>query len=177
MDTTDRKKSYLWLLIIILIAFISGGTGYLMARYQLQTQIENLNNQLNSLQSQMTQLNKNSNTLNNSTSSETDETADWETYTNSTYGFSFKYPKSYSIQNSSGSTDIVSIYSPSNTNVEDVDNAQLVAYLNVLGSGTESETMTRHFLSHKFESGYLNISFDKTDENYQEMLSSFQFTN
>ena len=43
------------------------------------------------------------------------ETADWKTYTNSTYGFSFKYPKDWQLKENSGSnTDqaIVSVTSP-----------------------------------------------------------------
>lgn len=39
------------------------------------------------------------------TATTTDATADWQTYANATYGFSFKYPKDWSVTNKTGGKD------------------------------------------------------------------------
>lgn len=77
--------------IIITIAVVGGGTFYVMQRQinsirsDNQTRVDDLNKQIKTLQSATSSTTA-------TTPTTTDETAGWKTYTNTTYGFSFKYP-------------------------------------------------------------------------------------
>jgi hypothetical protein len=85
------KKVNVWtaVLITLLVCIVASAVGmtYLLNRYEVK-QID-LANQIAELQKTSTS------GATDETSATTDETADWKTYTNDTYGFSFKYPTSW----------------------------------------------------------------------------------
>jgi len=79
-------RPFMVILIILLSIVISSGGTYLFVDNESSKEESNLQSQINDLEKQLTIL-KNS--------SVTDETANWKTYTNTKYGFSFKYPKEW----------------------------------------------------------------------------------
>jgi len=85
--------------VILSLGIAAGGTYYYMnqklenEKSNLQSQITELNKQIDDLQATETT----ADSTDDSTTTETDETAGWKTYTNSTYGFSFKYPSEFLI--------------------------------------------------------------------------------
>ncbi len=91
------------LLVCVVVAAL--GMTYLLGRYESK-QID--------LENQITELQKTSTSI--SASEAVDETADWKTYTNTTYGFSFKYPEDW-IKTDSGE-GLVQLYSPVNPSTE-----------------------------------------------------------
>lgn len=83
--------------VVVTLAVAGGGTYYYMN--------QKLEDEKSGLQSQITELNElvkdlqasgiaetTTGSTDDSATTETDETADWKTYTNDEYGFSFKYP-------------------------------------------------------------------------------------
>ncbi|MCX6812044.1 MAG: PsbP-related protein [Candidatus Berkelbacteria bacterium] len=86
-------KTWLKILIavVLTIIIVGGGTYYYMQR-KLTNDKNNLQSQIDSLNKQIKDLQTTSSTSSTSTTATTDPTAGWKTYTNSTYGFSFKYP-------------------------------------------------------------------------------------
>ena len=86
------------IVIVVTLAVVGGGTYYYMnqklenEKSDLQSQINELNKQIEDLQATQTTA---------PTDSDTDETADetagWKTYTNSKYGFSLDIPNNYSV--------------------------------------------------------------------------------
>lgn len=78
--------------VVVTLAVAGGGTYYYMnqkatsEKDELQSQIDDLNKQVEDLQTAATSA------VDISSEATTDEIADWKTYANSTYGFSFKYP-------------------------------------------------------------------------------------
>jgi len=79
-----KASAAVWTVWIVLTILIAGGLVY----YYQYTKIPDLQNQINDLQNQVASLQE-------QVSAQEDETADWETYTNSTYGYSIKYPNGW----------------------------------------------------------------------------------
>lgn len=81
--------------VVVTIAVVGSGVFYLM-----QKQIDNVRNdnlkQIDDLNKQIKTL-KSTSAAPATTPATTDETASWKTYTNDTYGFSFKYPATLSV--------------------------------------------------------------------------------
>ncbi len=77
---------------IIITAAIIGGGGYWYMNKKANDDKAKLQSQIDDLNKQVAELKATS-----STSATTDETANWKTYTNSTYGFSFKYPANFTV--------------------------------------------------------------------------------
>ena len=86
-----RIRPFTTILLILLAVVISSGATYLFVTDQANKENDNL-------QSQIDTLNDAINAQKSSTTATTDETADWKTYTNTTYGFNFKYPKDWTIE-------------------------------------------------------------------------------
>jgi hypothetical protein len=76
-----RASAVVWVVWIILTILIAGGLVYW---FQFK-KIPELNKKIDDLQNQVNQLQEQSK----------DETADWETYENTKYGYSLKYPKDW----------------------------------------------------------------------------------
>jgi len=82
-------------------------------RSELQTQIDELKDHIDQLERQILSLQK-ADSDSTSTTTTTDETADWQTYTNDEYGFSFKYPSDWNLAENEGNNfdqSVVSISS------------------------------------------------------------------
>lgn len=79
-------------LIIVITAVVVGGATYALVSSKISKDQQVLMNQVNDLQKQVSQKPVIPQTNN---SIVTDETAGWKTYTNSQYGFSFKYPSEW----------------------------------------------------------------------------------
>lgn len=82
--------------VVILAAIVFGAGAYLYANNQATQEKEALNTQIVTLQNEVSSAKKAAEaTPNSSTGSTatTDATAAWATYTDTTYNFSFKYPK------------------------------------------------------------------------------------
>jgi hypothetical protein len=81
--------------VVVTIAVVGGGTFYLMekqidsVRSDNQSKMDDLNKQIAGLKSTTSTTATPATTT---TPATTDATAGWKTYTNSTYGYSFKYP-------------------------------------------------------------------------------------
>jgi len=114
--------STVWKIVISVMATLAvagGGTYYYMnqkatsEKDELQSQIDELSSQLEDLQAKATTAASNESSTPAPNSPTTDETSDWKTYTNSTYGFSFKYPSekyeilsnTYAVQDTSKAGD------------------------------------------------------------------------
>lgn len=95
--------------IIITLVISAGGTWYIADSIANQ-KLTAKDDQILSLQTALdtTSAKLKTATATTSTTTTTDETADWKTYTNSTYGFSFKYPTNWS-QDIITSTDLKNI--------------------------------------------------------------------
>ncbi|MCX6812176.1 MAG: hypothetical protein NTW79_00945 [Candidatus Berkelbacteria bacterium] len=83
-DVSAKKpKTWLWILLsVILAAGISGAGIWYYMNHKLTTDKNNLQNQIDDLNKQLADLKS--------------PTYGWKTYTNSAYGFSFKYPTTLS---------------------------------------------------------------------------------
>jgi len=83
--------------VAVTLVVAGGGTYYYMSqkleneKSNLQSQITELNKQIDDLQATETT----TDSTDDSTTTETDETAGWKTYASSNIGFSFKYPNSW----------------------------------------------------------------------------------
>jgi len=91
-------KTLLTVLVgIVLIAGVAGGVWY-WQQNELKKQRTDSDKQIQDLQKQVSDLKKNQTTTTTTQtngSTATDETANWLTYTNKTYGYSIKYPKDW----------------------------------------------------------------------------------
>ncbi len=107
----QKNKTWFWILIaVILTAIIVGGGVYYFENKRATEAKNDLNNQITNLQSQIDTLKSSTATSNSSTSTNpttsnpntsattADETANWQTYTNSKYGWSIKYPSSITVK-------------------------------------------------------------------------------
>lgn len=117
--------------IFVTIIVVGGGVYYFMNRQAtddkagLQTQIDSLNKQVTDLKTTTTS------TATTTIPVATDETASWKTYTNSTYGFSVKYPADWTTKEAGGSNydkSVVSLASPETTAAFQAANGQEGAY-------------------------------------------------
>ena len=90
MPQEEKKyiKTSTGLLIVLAAAVIIGGGAIAYFYINSPTSFDYMGNR--------TAVHK-SNSANTNTSNTNSATADWKTYTNSTYGFSFKYPKDFSL--------------------------------------------------------------------------------
>src|SRR4030042_7153987 len=81
-----KASAAVWTVWIVLTILIAGGLVY----YYQYTKIPDLENQITDLKNQVTELQNQV----NASEEETDETADWETYTDNT-DFTIKYPSDW----------------------------------------------------------------------------------
>lgn len=90
----------IWIIIgsIVITALIVGGAVYIWHRSNLKSTEQTLQRQITLLESQINQLKQNLDqaTIDNQQIEETNnKTADWNKYSNSKYGYSIKYPKTW----------------------------------------------------------------------------------
>lgn len=85
------------IIIVIFIALLAGAGAYYYVDEQARLDKEDLNKQITDLNKQLSDL-KASPSSSPSVSTTADPTANWKTYTNTKYGFSFKYPKDWVIE-------------------------------------------------------------------------------
>lgn len=90
----------IWIIIvsIVITALIVGGAVYTWQRSNLKSTEQTLQQQITSLESQINQLKQNldQTTINGQQIKETNnKTVDWNNYSNSKYGYSIKYPKTW----------------------------------------------------------------------------------
>lgn len=96
----------------ILVAIVFGAGAYLYANNQATQEKEALNTQIVALQNEVSSAKKAAEATPNSSAgatATTDATADWQTYNDTTYNFSFKYPKGLVVQ-PSASNNAVNYY-------------------------------------------------------------------
>ncbi|HLC44068.1 MAG TPA: PsbP-related protein [Patescibacteria group bacterium] len=105
-----------WLKVLITIIITGGIVGsvtyYLVQKKattdknSLQSQIDDLNKKLAATNAAITAATSTTSTT-SSTTATTDPTAEWKTYTNTTYRFSFKYPSTYYYASPDGFPDTI----------------------------------------------------------------------
>ena len=90
---------------VIITLIIAGGGGWYGANYFADKKLSDKDDQIASTQKALDATNAKlkTATATTSTTKTIDATADWKTYTNSTYGFSFKYPSDWTLK--TGSAD------------------------------------------------------------------------
>jgi len=101
------KPIWIMLITIILTGAVIGGGVYYWQNKKITNVKNDLNSQITTLQKQVTDLKEASGVAATSTptTNTVDETANWKTYTNEAYGFSFKYPSDWSILKFNWSSD------------------------------------------------------------------------
>ncbi len=99
------SKTWIVTLTIVITAVVAVGASYYYLnnkaeeeKTELQDQIDGFEDDINQLERQVSSL-QTTDSDSASTATTTDETADWETYTNEEYGFSFKYPADWLVRN------------------------------------------------------------------------------
>ncbi len=114
MEKPKGSKTGMWVLVIVLVAIVFGSAGYYVGKVRSKSKPETpvaLNSNQGSLSSTLTQT-----AVSNASASTTpDATADWKTYTNDTYGFSFKYPGEWTVSEKTYSKpgdEILTVTSP-----------------------------------------------------------------
>jgi len=129
---TGASKLLTVIFIILGILVGAGGVWYYMDKKAsddkatLQTQIDDLNKQVSDLKSDST-----TSTAKNTTDSTADSYAGWKTYSSSTYGFSLRYPSTWTLTENGGSNadqSVVSIASPETTAAFEAADGQEGAY-------------------------------------------------
>lgn len=94
-EVTTKSKNSVGMVIgiAVLVAIVFGGGAYAYMNNKATKEKNDLNAQITELQKQVATLGTITTTTPvSSTSVTTDETANWTTYTNTQYGFSYKYP-------------------------------------------------------------------------------------
>ena len=84
-------------LITIIIMIVLAGIGYYFLNQNFQNQKDDLQAQITDLQNQVK--------TSESTPTSAVDTSDWKTYTNTKFGYVFKYPSDYTLDNPSESTE------------------------------------------------------------------------
>jgi len=102
-DQMGRKgvSSVTVVLITILVALVFGGGAYYYLNNKAEKEKKDLNSQITDLQKEIATLKAASTAATTTPTATADETAGWKTYTNTTYGFSFKYPADYNLTDAS----------------------------------------------------------------------------
>jgi len=96
MQTKKGMSGVTITLLILLTAVVFGGGAYAYVNNKATKEKNDLNAQITDLQKQVATSGATATTTTpNSSTSAIDETASWKTYTNDKYGFSFKYPNTY----------------------------------------------------------------------------------
>ncbi len=93
----EKGTAAVWVAVVILVALISGGGVWWWQSNKAASEKTALQSQITSLQSQLSQQKATTTTPPTPSTTTKDETADWKTYTNDTYGFSFRYPENLSV--------------------------------------------------------------------------------
>lgn len=117
----NKTWSVLIAVLITAIIGVGGSYYYLTAKAaeekaELQEQIEELNDQINDMQDQIEEMGEEASSKTSSETITEDETADWETYTNTTYNFSINHPNAWKVSDkmqtsgSAGTEDYLKIY-------------------------------------------------------------------
>ena len=88
-EKSNAKLIIVIAIIVVIVAITAGVVGYLFAKKTNAPATEPVATQPVAVQQPTTEA---------VVTQPADETADWKTYTNTKYGFEFKYPQSYSIQ-------------------------------------------------------------------------------
>jgi len=92
------KKIWVVLITFLITVGLVGGGGYYYLNSKFNDEKATLNKQISDLNSQIDALkNPASSSSTTSTTATVDPTSDWKTYTNAKYGVSFKYPKTWAI--------------------------------------------------------------------------------
>lgn len=152
MEFHDRTKSLLWLLLLILFGVLVGGSVYLMTLTDLQKDKDYLQEQIDNIQRPGIST--------DAATQDEDDTADWQTYTNEEYGFSFRYPTQFKLDEKSlaaGNTEKYNI-----TMTDEVGKSFYVGVLNMEGK------TAREFIEDwygEMESGPSNISESTINDN------------
>jgi hypothetical protein len=103
MEQTNMNSMWKMVLTVLVTALVIGGGTYWYVndkattdKAALQTTIDGLNANVTALNKKVADLTP-STTTTPSTPTTTDPTADWKTYANSTYSYSFKYPTNWEV--------------------------------------------------------------------------------
>jgi hypothetical protein len=98
VEEGKMKKIWVVIITVLITAGLIGGGGYYYLNKKYNDDKDALNKQISDLNDQIDALNNQSSSTPTTTTVTTDPTSDWKTYTNSKYGISFKYPKTWSIE-------------------------------------------------------------------------------
>lgn len=95
----QKGTAAVWVAVVILVALISGGGVWWWQTNKAASEKTALQSQITSLQSQLSQKTTptTATTTPATTTTTKDETADWKTYSNTTYNYSIKYPSDWSV--------------------------------------------------------------------------------
>lgn len=168
-----------WIVIITIIitaaAAVGGAYYYLNNKAEgekedLQNQIDELNDQILDLQSQSSKADDFSETTTYDESIIEDETADWETYTNDEYGFSFKYPSDLKLVTQNAGSFIVGVIK-----VGAQDNIVGVSKYNDINDFSDQIAVKRCYKID--ESYYLSVSGFVGNDLADKIISTFEILN
>ena len=102
----------------VLAAIVFGGGVYAFQSNKAKNEQEELKSQIATLETEKANLEKQvAGSTTNSATITADPIADWKTYKSEEYGFTFKYPKDWIIENRTTRGEIVRIISPENKKV------------------------------------------------------------
>jgi hypothetical protein len=192
-EKKKQIKTTTGILIILAAAVIIGGGAIAYFYAMSPTSWDYMGNR--------TSVHKSSN-ANTNTANTNSTTADWKTYTNSTYGFSFKYPKDFSLSDKLPKTDKdsapsevlllknskmeISIWpkpagwgyedysTEISTNEVNVDGVKATERMLSNGSNTAISVLSQVDSNPFFYWAIISKQSDKTD--FDTILSTFQFT-
>lgn len=133
--------------IAVLVAIVFGGGAYAYVNNKAEKEKKDLSAQITELQSQVSSGTVATTTTPSSSTSATDETADWKLYSNSEFGFSVKYPSSYSAINASSYSDNDGVHISSSASVT---------------SGPHTVSIEAHQVSDSLDSYIASRSKDQT---------------
>ncbi len=168
-----------WTVIIsvILTAGVAGGGVYYFLNKQATTDKNSLNSQISDLQTQISNLKKTttSTTTTATASTTTDPTTNWKTYTNTTYGFRFKYPKEWTVEegaSASLSQRIVSVKSDQPNSSKIWPGPGSVHYFDQVIVNKEKETTIKSWINTRLAAGQTDSSkiVDLNGENFTEIV-------
>jgi len=91
------NKAWIVIITIVITVAVVGGGAYYYLNNKAEEEKAELENTIDELEQKVQDVQTDTSDADSSATTTEDETADWQTYTNEEYGFSFKYPADWEI--------------------------------------------------------------------------------